>query len=39
MVELVRGFEGSLVENAEVGKWWLRKQERSLETRGKRYFE
>lgn len=23
------------MENAEVGKWWLRKQERSLETRGK----
>ena len=22
------------MENAEVGKWWLRKQERSLETRG-----
>ena len=39
VVELERGFEGSLVENgvwnAEVGKWWLRKQERSLETRGK----
>jgi hypothetical protein len=39
VVELERGFEGSLVENgvAEVGKWWLRGKKFGNE--GGIYFE